>query len=147
MTAQQFDPSKYKDGQRQDWDSVADAWKKWWPYFEQNMQQVSTALCDMAGIKPGDRVLDISTGIGEPTVTVAGLVGPEGSVYATDQSPEMLRVARVRNLSVVDTGKRAIHQPSHGGRAESIAAPTAATSTGCTESIQAGSPGFDRIDI
>ena len=29
-------------------------------------------------------------------MTVAGLVGPEGSVYATDQSPEMLRVARDR---------------------------------------------------
>ena len=96
MTTQQFDPSKYKEGQRQDWDSVAEAWKKWWPYFERNMQQVSTKLCDVTGIKPGDRVLDISTGIGEPAITAAGLVGPEGSVYATDQSPAMLRVARER---------------------------------------------------
>ena len=60
------------------------------------MQQVSTKLCDVAGIKPGDRVLDISTGIGEPAVTAARLVGPDGSVYATDQSPAMLRVARER---------------------------------------------------
>ena len=118
MTAQQFDPSKYKDGQRQDWDSVADAWKKWWPYFEQNMQQVSTALCDMAGIKPGDRVLDVSTGIGEPAVTVAGLVGPEGSVYATDQSPEMLRVARERvhelglhNIGLVEADTETMELP------------------------------------
>ena len=42
IPAQQFDPSKYKEGQRQDWDSVAEAWKKWWPYFERKMQQVST---------------------------------------------------------------------------------------------------------
>ena len=64
MTTQQFDSVKYKEGQRQEWDSVADAWKKWWPFFERNMQQVNTRLCDMAGIKPGDHVLDISTGIG-----------------------------------------------------------------------------------
>ena len=63
MTTQQFDPSKYKEGQRQDWDSVAEAWKKWWSFFERNMQQVSTKLCDMAGIELGDRVLDISTGM------------------------------------------------------------------------------------
>lgn len=96
MTTQQFDSSKYKEGQRQEWDSVAAAWKKWWPFFERNVQEVSTQLCQLAGIKQGDRVLDISTGIGEPAVTVAGIVGPQGSVYATDQSPAMLRLAQER---------------------------------------------------
>ena len=57
MTTQQFDSSKYKEGQRQEWDSVAAAWKKWWPFFERNVQEVSTQLCQLAGIKQGDRVL------------------------------------------------------------------------------------------
>ena len=96
MTTQKFDPINYKERQRQEWDSVAEAWKKWWPFFERNVQQVSTTLCDLAGIKQGNRVLDISTGIGEPAVTVAGLVGSRGSVYATDHSPAMLRIARER---------------------------------------------------
>ena len=118
MTTQQFDPGKYKAGQREDWDSVAEAWRKWWPHFERNMQQVSAKLCDMVGIKPGDRVLDISTGIGEPAVTVAGRIGPEGSVYATDQSPSMLRVARERvselglhNIELVEADAEAFELP------------------------------------
>ena len=118
MTTQQFDPSKYKEGQRQEWDSVAEAWKKWWPFSERNAQQLSTKLCDMAGIKLGDRVLDISTGIGEPAVTVAGLIGSQGSVYATDQSPAMLRVARERvselglnNIEFVEADTEALELP------------------------------------
>ena len=118
MTVQQFDPGKYKEGQRQEWDSVAEAWRKWWPFFEQSAQQVSTKLCDMAGIDLGDRVLDISTGIGEPAVTVAGLVGPQGSVYATDQSPAMLRIARERvselrldNIEFVEADTEALELP------------------------------------
>ena len=118
MTTRQFDPIKYKEGQRQEWDSVAEAWKKWWPFFEQNMQQVSTKLCDMAGIKLGDRVLDISTGIGEPAVTVAGLIGSQGSVYATDQSAAMLRIALERvselgldNIEFVEADTEALELP------------------------------------
>ena len=118
MTTQKFDPINYKEGQRQEWDSVAEAWKKWWPLFERNMQRVSTILCDLAGIKLGDRVLDISTGIGEPAVTVAGLVGSRGSVYATDQSPAMLRIAQERvselglkNIDFVEADTEALDLP------------------------------------
>ena len=50
----------------------------------------------MAGIKQGDRVLDVACGYGEPTMTAAGVVGPEGAIVATDISTGMLEYGRER---------------------------------------------------
>ena len=99
MSAQKFDGSAYKSGQKEQWDSVADAWRKWWPAIEKGASSASTALADAIGARPGQRILDVSTGIGEPAVTLARIVGPEGSVVATDQSAGMLAVAgeRIKN--------------------------------------------------
>ena len=96
MSTQQFDEAGYKSRQRQEWDSVAAAWKKWWPFFERGTQQVNARLAELTGIQAGYRVLDISTGTSEPAVTIARLVGSGGSVVATDQSPGMLAIARER---------------------------------------------------
>lgn len=51
-------------------------------------------------IKPGSRVLDIATGIGEPSITAAKLVGKSGYVLATDISPHMLSLAKQRAISL-----------------------------------------------
>ena len=96
MSTQSFDGTRYKAGQQQEWDAVAEAWRKWWAFFEQGAQQVSDRLAVLAGIQPGQHVLDISTGIGEPAATLAPLVGAGGSIVATDQSPGMLAVAQAR---------------------------------------------------
>jgi SAM-dependent methyltransferase len=40
--------------------------------------------------------LDVATGIGEPAVTAAKIVGPSGKVIAIDLSPGMLSIARER---------------------------------------------------
>lgn len=93
MSIQSFDPVQYKTGQRQLWDKVAIGWKKWWPAQEQAVQHVSDRLVDLAGIRPGHRVLDVGTGIGEPAMTAARRIGPTGHVVATDQSPQMLAIA------------------------------------------------------
>ncbi len=53
-------------------------------------------MVQMARIEPGHRVLDIATGLGEPAITAARAVGPEGSVLAIDLSPDMLALARER---------------------------------------------------
>ena len=55
--------------QRKRWDDVAAGWKEWWETFEIAAQKVSDRLVQLADIKPGQKVLDISTGIGEPAVT------------------------------------------------------------------------------
>lgn len=53
-------------------------------------------MIELAGVEPGQRVLDIATGIGEPALSVASRVGPAGRVVATDLSPQMLDIARGR---------------------------------------------------
>ncbi len=57
---------------------------------------VSARLLDLAGLHPGQQVLDIATGRGEPAVAAAGRVVPGGAVLGTDRSGEMLQFARER---------------------------------------------------
>ncbi|HJU29071.1 MAG TPA: methyltransferase domain-containing protein [Candidatus Binataceae bacterium] len=92
----QIDPQRLKDDQKRDWDGAAAGWKKWWPVFEAAAQHVSDRLVDLAGVRPGSRVLDIATGSGEPAVTAARRAGGAGRVIATDQSSGMLAIARER---------------------------------------------------
>ncbi|MDQ3853371.1 MAG: methyltransferase domain-containing protein [Thermoproteota archaeon] len=51
-------------------------------------------------MKSGDKVLDIATGIGEPAVTAARKVMPDGKVVAIDISPKMLAIAKTRAKSL-----------------------------------------------
>ncbi|VFJ13610.1 class I SAM-dependent methyltransferase [Candidatus Nitrosocosmicus franklandus] len=57
-------------------------------------------MIELAGIKQGSKVLDIATGIGEPSITAAQLVGENGHVLAIDISPQMLAVAKERSISL-----------------------------------------------
>jgi ubiquinone/menaquinone biosynthesis C-methylase UbiE len=54
---------------------------------------LTQALIEEAEISEGDRVLDIAAGPGEPTLTIAELVGPTGSVNCTDAVAEMVAAA------------------------------------------------------
>lgn len=54
----------------------------------------SRMIVEMAQIKPGDIVLDVGCGTGNLTLTARGYVGPSGSSYGIDASPEMIDVAR-----------------------------------------------------
>ena len=96
MSTQPFEPTRYKARQRQQWDNVAAGWRKWWPSFEQGPQHLSDRLVELSDVQPGQSVLAIATGIGEPAVTAAHRVGPTGYVLATDQAPQMLAIARER---------------------------------------------------
>ncbi|HLY30965.1 MAG TPA: methyltransferase domain-containing protein [Ktedonobacterales bacterium] len=90
------DPKAFKAQQREQWSNVAQGWRKRWAAFEKEAQALSDRLIELAHVAPGQRVLDIATGIGEPAMTAARLVGPNGSVMAIDQAPQMLAVARER---------------------------------------------------
>ena len=94
-----IDPKQYKETQRHNWDSVAHGWEKWWRTIEIGAEKVSTRLIELASIKVGSKVLDISTGIGEPAITAAREVGNTGQVLATDISSEMLSIAKQRAIN------------------------------------------------
>ena len=95
-----LDPKQFKEAERQKWDNVADGWQKWWKTLERGAGKLSKRLVELAKIKPGSRVLDIATGIGEPAITAAKQAGKSGQVLATDLSPQMLSVARQRAASL-----------------------------------------------
>lgn len=99
MSTQTKDPERHTDEQRQQWDSVAAAWKKWWPIIENGARGVSERLLELAEVGPGQSVLDIATGIGEPALLAASRVGPAGRVVATDISSRMLDIARERAIA------------------------------------------------
>jgi SAM-dependent methyltransferase len=46
--------------------------------------------------KPGQRVLELAAGPGETGFLVAQRLGPDGTLLSTDQSPDMVEVARRR---------------------------------------------------
>ena len=56
--------------------------------------QWAPVVAEAAGIRPGERVLDVACGTGALTAAVAGRVGPDGAVVGLDLNPEMLEVAR-----------------------------------------------------
>lgn len=96
METESTDVDSHEDQQRQQWDRVASGWEKWWLTIENGAQHVSDRLVDLAEIEPGQRVLDIATGIGEPALVAASRVGSAGRVVATDISKSMLDIARDR---------------------------------------------------
>ena len=91
-----LDPTEFRTGQRQQWNVAASGWKKWSALLDSAAKDVRERLVEIAEIKPGDRVLDVAAGYGEPALTAAQHVGPAGHVVATDISREMLAFGRER---------------------------------------------------
>lgn len=70
---------------------VAAGWEAWREEFRVAGAAVTAALVAAARVRPGDRVLDVACGAGEPALTLAALAG---SVTAVDLVPEMVRTLR-----------------------------------------------------
>jgi SAM-dependent methyltransferase len=96
MSDTPIDFDRVRREQREFWNNAAPGWKQMWTALDHAAQHVSDRLVELARIKPGDRVLDIATGSGEPGLTAARKVGANGLVVATDQSTAMLDLARER---------------------------------------------------
>ncbi len=111
MSDQSYDAERINREQREFWNNAAPGWKQMWSMLERAAQHVSQRLLELAQVEPGNRVLDIATGSGEPAITAASKVGAGGLVVATDQSPAMLELAReraaaagLRNIRFFETG-------------------------------------------
>lgn len=98
MPTTTFDRQTYRTKLRQEWREAAPGWRRWFPTLEANaaMRQISRPLLVEAELRPGQRVLDVATGYGEPGLTIAQLVAPGGEVLLQDLSGEMLDFARDR---------------------------------------------------
>jgi ubiquinone/menaquinone biosynthesis C-methylase UbiE len=96
MSDTPIDFDRVRREQREFWNNAAPGWKQMWTALDHAAQHVSDRLVELARIKPGDRVLDIATGSGEPGLTAARKVGANGLIIATDQSTAMLDLARER---------------------------------------------------
>jgi SAM-dependent methyltransferase len=76
------------------WTGSAPFWEKHREIIRQMFAPVTDALIEEARIGRGHVVLDLATGPGEPALSVAGVVGPEGKVIGIDPVPEMVAAAR-----------------------------------------------------
>jgi SAM-dependent methyltransferase len=91
--AKPFDPVKYKETTREQWQSAAQAWNDWGLLLRAWLGPATEIMLDMAKIGPGHRVLDVAAGAGDQTLQAADRVGPTGSVLATDISSNILAFA------------------------------------------------------
>jgi SAM-dependent methyltransferase len=93
VAAKPFDPVKYKDMTREQWQTAARAWNDWGPLLRAWLGPATDVMLDAAKIGPGHRVLDVAAGAGDQTLQAAERVGPTGHVLATDISPNILTFA------------------------------------------------------
>ena len=77
--------------QRQTWNKFSGGWEKWDQWVLNWLKPIGAKLLDEADLKPTDRVLDVSTGTGEPGLTAATIVT---QVVATDVAEDMVEISR-----------------------------------------------------
>jgi SAM-dependent methyltransferase len=121
MQGTPLDQQEFRAGQRRDWDQASKGWRSWSEFIDRYTAPVSERLMAMAHVEPGQRVLDVAAGYGEPSLTAARIVGPEGTVVATDLSAGMLAYGRERaagaglqNIEFIESDAMSLDFPPHG---------------------------------
>jgi len=77
-----------------EWNESAPYWDKYRDIIRAMFMPMTDALIEDAGIAKGQSVLDVAGGAGEPSLTIAETVGPDGSVMCTDFAAEMVEAAK-----------------------------------------------------
>jgi demethylmenaquinone methyltransferase/2-methoxy-6-polyprenyl-1,4-benzoquinol methylase len=75
---------------------------------------------DLAGVGPGDAVLDVATGTGDLAVELAAHVMPGGEVIGSDFSAEMLDRARVKEPGIEWEWANAMELPYESDRFDAV---------------------------
>jgi SAM-dependent methyltransferase len=90
------------------WAVRAPAWTELAPKVEKLARGLNEPLIAAAEIAPGQQVLDIASGAGEPAIPIARLVGATGRVTATDLTEGMLQglEQRAKSLGVANMAFR-----------------------------------------
>jgi len=76
------------------WETSSQFWNKHQALIETMYAELSRALVAEAHIVSGQSVLDVGGGSGEPSLTIAPVVGDAGSVTYTDPAAGMVKTAR-----------------------------------------------------
>ena len=78
------------------WSAVAAGWARRHDQVSDSMRPVTERLLAALDPEPGDRVLEIGSGLGEVGEAIARIVGPGGEVVLTDVAAAMLEAAQER---------------------------------------------------
>ncbi|HKJ83769.1 MAG TPA: class I SAM-dependent methyltransferase [Mariprofundaceae bacterium] len=78
-----------KEAQQPDWGRIAEKFDLWLPYIA----PVGKAMLEVLPVAPGDKVLDVACGTGEPALSIARN-NPKAEITAIDAAPPMMEVAR-----------------------------------------------------
>src|SRR6478752_4148021 len=100
------------------WDRMSDVYLR---EIDRRFETVVTGVLARAGLRPGQRVLDLGTGTGAVAARASEIVGPSGHIVGVDISREMLAQARRRFLE-----SNLANVTLQEGRAEEIPADDAA---------------------
>ena len=76
------------------WETSSRYWNKHQALIEQMYAPLTSALIEGAHVGPGQAVLDVGGGSGEPSLTIAPVVGELGFVTYTDPAAGMVRAVR-----------------------------------------------------
>jgi SAM-dependent methyltransferase len=100
------------------WGSVADGWAEHADYADARGAAMTARLLELAGLRPGQRVLELACGPGGLGLAAAERVAPDGEVVLSDVAAEMTVIAAaraeaagVRNVSTAVLDLEEIDQP------------------------------------
>ena len=99
---------KVRDHLHQEWtgERTVAAWRKWHAQIAAFTRGATEAILEAAPLRPGMRVLDLASGVGDPALSIAEHIAPSGSVTASDLGPGMIslaeELARSRGLTNIE---------------------------------------------
>ena len=111
---------KFREQLRHEWTSeeTVAAWKKWHARLADFTGGVTRLLLEAAQLRPGMNVLDLASGVGDPVLSEAVAVAPDGHVTATDLNPAMLafieeqaRQRKITNINFREASAEALPFP------------------------------------
>jgi len=91
-----FDAAAYREASARAWEEAAAGWRRRQELVREFGAPVSHWLVDAISPQPGQRVLELAAGLGEPAMLAAELLAPHGGVIVSDQAQAMLDGARAR---------------------------------------------------
>ena len=91
-----FDAETYRAQSLSGWEEASAGWIRHREGIRRWAEDVSQAMIEAVAPQPGERVLELASGLGETGLLAAELVAPAGTVVISDQAEGMIEGARAR---------------------------------------------------